>query len=739
MDLAAMLALLYAVAFLRTAMSTLDRLVDEDRLTVAHFTAVVRGLPQEKLEVKEVAEHVMTVCPGARVADASAALNWGDAWDLLDKKAAAQLEHERLIAKAAATGDCAGLFSPKKKLAELEKTLTVLSGKLADFNEKELAACGVYLSFETEAQRNTAMAAFPSSAGFSLLHALLGERVHPRAHRFRGRYRLRLSPADEPEDVMRENLQHGWFSRQLRQSVTGLLTFCLLLITVGFMTGAKSFELQQHTQQCGAALNSSLPCDNLWNLTATSRNADCARVAVADLAGRQKASDCNGDLSAAGLWTAGWAGWADASAAGSQCTPIPLLSSAASSPVVQCAALVCQGCFCEAQGISSWLNNQNDIGAYCRSYWQAYVYAWVLKGLTILSIIVVGMVLSKSMPALTRFERLPSRSAMNLSIAIKTLLSTFFNAFVVTLLVDSDIVSLARFPLVFKGPYSDFSPAWYVSVGSALCITCFSQAVQSPVEAVLLGSISRALVSLRSKWVYTQHDLNALLRGDEWQLGTRVAQTLNALWLSIVLCGGMPAVAFLMPLSLGLAYLADRYTLFHVAPKPPPYKAELVQGLRKLVLWSVWLHLAFTAWMFGNPSLPAFQGGESQTRLATLGPADGQFDVGLRLHRWQTLVQAVPFFLLTIYLFIWTPLFGAIGRLLGKRASGHGEAVTLSEARKRSTWEGPTDYDIRNVQRYEDRLAALNPPADEAKEAAPAEEAQPAEEAVDDFDTHRPA
>ena len=125
----------------------------------------------------------------------------------------------------------------------------------------------------------------------------------------------------------------------------------------------------------------------------------------------------------------------------------------------------------------------------------------------------------------------PCASFAAVSIAIKTFISTFFNAYVVTLLVDSDIVSLSRFPLIFKGPYADFTPEWYAAVCSALAITCFSQAIQPPILAALTGGLSRAMVARGIKKQYTQRDLNVLLSGSEWQLGTRVAQTLNAVWL----------------------------------------------------------------------------------------------------------------------------------------------------------------------------------------------------------------
>jgi hypothetical protein len=265
-------------------------------------------------------------------------------------------------------------------------------------------------------------------------------------------------------------------------------------------------------------------------------------------------------------------------------------------------------------------------------------------------------------PVLSAFEKVHSRGELDTSIAVKTFLSAFFNAFVITLLVYASITDLEAFPIIFKGAYADFTPAWYASIGSSLFVTTFTQAVQPPLQSMLLGGISTFMRRFQIKKQYTQRDLNALLAGPQWRLSTRVAQVLTATSLGLVICGGFPGAGFLLCMCAGLSYKADRYILLRVARAPPRYDGAMADRLRGVLVWAIWLHFALTAWMFGDSTLPAhlvaIPEGEDPGLLAR---ADfGQFNVGDRLAKWQVLAQAVPFFLLSAWLLVLRPYGGAL-------------------------------------------------------------------------------
>jgi hypothetical protein len=172
-----------------------------------------------------------------------------------------------------------------------------------------------------------------------------------------------------------------------------------------------------------------LECDALWNLTATTLNTDAARVAVDTLGAEQTIRTCDAFVAAAtGLWTEPWSNWADGTT-----SPATILPAYVNSGVEECAAKVCQGCYCESQGFSAWVDDEKDLYGYCDVFWQNYVYNWVLKGLSIVSVIIINAGFTALIPLLSAFEKLHSRGELDTSIAVKTFLAAFFNAFVVTL------------------------------------------------------------------------------------------------------------------------------------------------------------------------------------------------------------------------------------------------------------------------------------------------------------------
>ena len=462
-----------------------------------------------------------------------------------------------------------------------------------------------------------------------------------------------------------------------------------------------------------ASLNSTLPCESFWQLANATSDADCGRAQVSLLsAAVDSPALCADHISATGYaWEANASSWL-ASPSGA----CPLTIYPAGLGVAQCVASVCQGCYCTQKGFQAWLNSDPTLGTFCDGYWRSYVNGWALRGCSFLIIIVVNLALRKLMPPLTRFERPPTRAAFELNLAVKLLLSLFFNSFVITLLVDSEVVGIAQFPLLFSGPFSDYTPRWYSTVGAACAITAITQTVQPPIVGCLLGAASARRMAARARAVYTQREMEALFVGPEWELGARVASTLSSLWLSLALCAGLPWVGFLMPVGCGLCFWSDRYFLLRVARKPPLYDTRVVQTLCSLLLWGLWVHHALAAWQLGSPALPAFESPLIAKRLGSLETslALTQWDVGMRLGRWQSLVQAVPFFGLTLWLFCLAPLRGVLwaGGRAGAEERGDesvhtfraGFAAAVASAR----WEGPVSYDAVDEPRYADRLAQLH-------------------------------
>jgi len=251
--------------------------------------------------------------------------------------------------------------------------------------------------------------------------------------------------------------------------------------------------------------------------------------------------------------------------------------------------------------------------------------------------------------------------------------------------------------------FADFTPGWYASIGSSLVLTCLSQALQPPIMSALAGWFSHLVMPFRQKRCFTQDALNSLLEGPEWSLGVRVAQTLNALWLSFSLSGGIPCLGLLPPLTLLLSYLSDKYFLLYVSSRPPNCSMVLPRTCLVWLLWGVWIHCALTFWMYGTPALPAFES-KKGAALELVPSGNAQFDIAARLARWQSLVQAVLLFTLTAYLVLIRPLLPSRKAALTKE----GTDVELEDALRSDCWRGLRSYDFRENPRYRELLTGLS-------------------------------
>ena len=360
MDVVAMLCLLAGIAAFRRAAAKSSAEVEAATLTLDDYSAVVYGLPREALDGAEVTAHLEAAVPALKdtVAQVFVGKNFGEFLERLTARGNALEALDSLDAQAAATKK--DLSKPRAKLSA---KLAKLEGEMANLHEGKLVAVCAYVTFKTHAARDAALDAFPCGALRAALPGLL-----PRERRFRGTHSLRLRAAPDASSIIWENVQYDAAARQARQSVSGFVTFALLLITVGFITGAKDYESQMPAAvSCTAiAADNLLECDSLWNLTATTSNSDLARVTVNALQAKQSIRTCDGYVSSSGMWTEDWTLWANTST-----TPVSVLSTYSTSAVLECAAQVCQGCYCEAQTFFPWLNNEKGLHSFCNAFWGA--------------------------------------------------------------------------------------------------------------------------------------------------------------------------------------------------------------------------------------------------------------------------------------------------------------------------------------------------------------------------------
>ena len=664
LDCFAMATILFAIVRFRRHLKRDIAHEKRDTVTLASYSLAVHGLPREPMQAEELQTHLETALPQLKgtIAKVAVARAYGIYLERLAAEGALEEALESLDAKAAATGK--DLSKPRAKLsAKLDK----LSAKVGELNEAELPTACAFVTFHTAAARDVALAAYPCGPVYAAFAFL-----QPQPLRFRGSFHIRMTAGEEPSDLLWENLHYHAISREVRKAAAGWFVFALLLGTIGITVVSKQYQKESPPDiQCAAMeADNMLQCDNLWNLSATTHNTDAARLTVARLGQGVQSESCDAYIGATtGLWLASvdWTTWTNQSTYNNGAGMVAILPNASAS-VVACAARVCQGCYCSDLGLAAWESNQGDTNGFCYDFWHSYLAAWALKGMSILFVVLSNLVFTASIPFFTAFEKLHTRGQQQASTALKMFLSTFFNAYVVTLLVYADITDLSNFPLIFKGAYNDFTPSWFAAIGSSLFLTAFTQAVQPPLVSALSAKVKEMLKGFSVASQYTQRDLNALFLGPEWSLATRAAQVLNASWLALVLCGSIPGAGFLLAFVFLLSYVSDKYFLCRIARTPPRYEAGVVLTLCSLLVWGVWVHFATTAWAMGNGSMPFYSvhiaGSQASAYSARISDSKSQFNVGQRLAKVQVLIQGLPFLFLSLWLFLIKPYGGLLYRIV---------------------------------------------------------------------------
>ena len=519
------------------------------------------------------------------------------------------------------------------------------------------------------------------------------------APRLRGRHALRCTPAPDPGDVLWEHLSVGAAQRAARRVTSALLLAVLLFGATAVAVTAKLYASSApRPVDCDEAMRiGRLNCSSVWDLGgANATVSDAARQAVDSLRGDNTDGACAIDalgrfaLNASTFITQGGA-------------------VNASVPAASCAAQTCFGCFCASQAEAS---DQSSSAQFCASWTAAYGSAWAVRVAAAVTAFVANVVTMGLLPRLTKFERHRSLANAHANEARALFIASFVASLVATMAAYSSIAALRPLRIAFDGPYTDFTPPqWYSHVGTALTISAIMQCLLP----LILMAIPALIQALRYRLASprTQEGMNALARGCLWRAAQRIGQLLGVVFLVLSLCGGIPGLFFVLLLFLFVFRLANRAFLIHCAASPPRYDAALVERARPLLLWAVWFHLGFTAWMYGAATLPSY----GITRQGADTGAVSQYDVKARLRKVNCLLQAVPFLALSLRLTLRhnagnaralgramccvEESLAALAEAVGEQRAG---ACSFSEAVAHGLLRGLTSYNVAENPLYEAAL-----------------------------------
>eukprot|EP00933_Yihiella_yeosuensis_P042280 TRINITY_DN36836_c0_g1_i1.p1 TRINITY_DN36836_c0_g1~~TRINITY_DN36836_c0_g1_i1.p1 ORF type:complete len:1137 (+),score=220.63 TRINITY_DN36836_c0_g1_i1:150-3560(+) len=227
-----------------------------------------------------------------------------------------------------------------------------------------------------------------------------------------------------------------------------------------------------------------------------------------------------------------------------------------------------------------------------------------------LGVLVINQIILFVYEYLVQWERHGNFTDAALSQLWKLFLALFINTGLLVLLVNASLKDVPDWFAPFRvlsigtGEYDDFNVAWYVSVGSTLCVTISAQVFSTTVPQLAKAFILKPILNWAfSRSVVVQDQLNVIYKLPEWNLALRMAQTLTVTIVITMYSGGMPALYIVGFIYAFIAFHLDKWCLLHGSQRPPTYNASIIKVCMHIFPVAAFLHCCIACWTYGNQKL----------------------------------------------------------------------------------------------------------------------------------------
>lgn len=256
-------------------------------------------------------------------------------------------------------------------------------------------------------------------------------------------------------------------------------------------------------------------------------------------------------------------------------------------------------CICVSAGFRSVFQDEPPgIRTHCSDWLERQTWAGVWAGISLLVAVMAKFVAGNIVKYLARWERPLTLTDMNSRI---TSLTTIMSVLIVGLI---RVLINAKWPFTIfgvfgGGEYEHLDPGWYVDVGAPLVVTMLLNSIYP-----LAGAFQTPRFHLQRRFCKRRKalltDLLDLYTPKNFPFALRHADQMTQLLLTLIFCGGMPALAMFLPMSFFLFYWSDKYTLLRGSQTPPRYNENVMITMIHSVQVGVFLHCSFTCWVYAN-------------------------------------------------------------------------------------------------------------------------------------------
>ena len=421
-----------------------------------------------------------------------------------------------------------------------------------------------------------------------------------------------VKPAPAPATILWPNLNIKDCGRSVRQSITGLLAFLLIIFSFIFIVYATIYSSQAE------ATLAAPDCTPAW-LGESFTNGTLTSSSIASFSSESIQSKCFCSTQIA------WSEFATFE-------DVSKNSLAQRCKQYSCVAMV-------TKSVSKTL-----LIPYCYDYLYSRSVALGLVIGAALSIAVVNYFLSSSMRAMSVFEGHASSQDLNVALVLRLFFAQLFNTALLQIIINAawDTLTGVTLPIGGTGRFDDFTPGWYNSVGASFHSTMITLAITPIVNAVISLCLTRnklsdaRLQAAREKLklakqnglditpeMYknaqckigkaiapsaipanfeTQEQFNDSFLNPPTDYVLRLVALLNTLFVCFIFSSGMPLMIPIAACSFIIAFTIDKAIFLWVDKKPNPENNAVMQYIIDFFPLAALLHIGIGVWMLGSVS-----------------------------------------------------------------------------------------------------------------------------------------
>eukprot|EP00903_Cladosiphon_okamuranus_P010786 g10192.t1 len=650
--------------------------------------------------------------------------------ELKRKRAEAKMYNEGTPLEEGVGADPAKFKNAVKVADKLGERIARTTDKIMEMRQDidgKQACVGAYIVFNHPLSLHRCMEDFSAVTMFK----------YPKELKFQQIHKLKVVKAPEPDNIIWENLEFSKFKRRMRQSITGLISFVLLLIAFGLILAASG--LQDNFSQIVpkiAYCQLEVPALYLSNYSRAIDLADELSLVRPDQSYREGYDKQCEELldNPLAVYMVYTLAQGDESykypvlnysmdACGLSDDVCPAAGDELHCPCViggsidRCSTLECSqagnetcddsfvfstvsGCYCSQRiqdvraesdifaAIDSLNVEDNDI---CGSFATTWVLVKVFNFIASFMTPVINGILEWCLTGLVAWQHNTSDDETATRLMYGVFQTQFINTGLLFLLVYGTAPDGYETPQVlqklkiFSGAYSDFSRDWQVGLEKVFLDTLVAFAFLAKRR---IKKAKKAVEQDKGEFVM-QADLNQVFVGPEFDftVGRELA------WMFAI-----NALSFFFYL---ITYWVDKAMLLRFYTRPPHREDALQRQVNNTLPWALLLHLCFTCWFMGTESLKSEVITESISQVQPYKDQIAEYEktYGILVSRIIR-TNVFPIFLLTLGVLVWCileflngifPLFVFLGKgfrcILGactgkKRA----RAVIRPGKRIRSRW-----------------------------------------------------